>query len=266
MAILADKPKEALRHTVLAYGPSKAGKTESVGKLATLGYNLHWFDVEDGALTLSKLPEEAKRRINLYSIKDTAENSYAAKTLLKVLNWRNNGPKSLCIQHGLLDCPSCKKEEKPFDSFDITKLGLNDIIVIDSLTQLSDSILNSLLASPENKPEYDHWRNLGVKLDSVVDWMKAAPCHVIMITHEQDIEMEDGRNKLTAVGGTKNYARNLPRHFSHVVYFSVVNKSHTAQSKSVALNGVVTGSRTDADVTKDPTNPLGVIFPKLATA
>ena len=83
MAILADKPKEALRHTVLAYGPSKAGKTESVGKLATLGYNLHWFDVEDGALTLSKLPEEAKRRINLYSIKDTAENSYAAKTLLK---------------------------------------------------------------------------------------------------------------------------------------------------------------------------------------
>lgn len=266
MPVLSTIPPQNLRQTVLAYGPSKAGKTESVGKLATLGYNLWWFDVEDGALTLSKLPNDAKERVHLYSIKDTAENSYAAKTLLPILNWRNVGPKELCLAHGMLNCPSCKKEAKPFETFDITKLGLRDIIVIDSLTQLSDSILNSLLSSPETKPEFDHWRNLGVKLDSVVDWMKAAPCHVVVITHEQDIEMEDGRNKLTAVGGTKNYARNLPRHFAHVVYFSVVNKKHTAQSKSVALNGVVTGSRTDADVEKDAANPLAVIFPRLTTA
>jgi len=77
MPVLSTIPPQNLRQTVLAYGPSKAGKTESVGKLATLGYNLWWFDVEDGALTLSKLPNEAKERVHLYSIKDTAENSYA---------------------------------------------------------------------------------------------------------------------------------------------------------------------------------------------
>ena len=83
MSILSTKPKAELLHTVLVYGPSKSGKTEAVGKLAELGYTLWWFDNEAGALTLSKLSPAAQARINLYSIKDTAENSYAAKTLLK---------------------------------------------------------------------------------------------------------------------------------------------------------------------------------------
>lgn len=266
MSILSTKPKAELLHTVLVYGPSKSGKTEAVGKLAELGYTLWWFDTEAGALTLSKLSPAAQGRINLYSIKDTAENSYAAKTLLKLLNYRNVGPKNLCTKHGNLECLECKKSGDSFEEFDITKLGPKDVVVVDSLTQLSDSILNSMLSSVEQKPEYDHWRGLGVKLDSVMDWMKSASCHVVFISHEQGIEMEDGREKLTAVGGTKNYARSLPRHFSHVIYMSVVNKKHNAVSKSVALNGVVTGSRTDADVEKNEGNPLSAIFPKLATA
>ena len=109
MSILSTKPKAELLHTVLVYGPSKSGKTEAVGKLAELGYNLWWFDTEAGALTLSKLSPAAQGRINLYSIKDTAENSYAAKTLLKLLNYRNVGPKSLCTKHGNLECLECKK-------------------------------------------------------------------------------------------------------------------------------------------------------------
>ena len=78
--------------------------------------------------------------------------------------------------------------------------------------------------------------------------------------------MEDGKAKLTAVGGTKNYARSLPRHFSHVVYFDVVNKLHKAESKSVALTGAITGSRTDADTGNAVSNgnPLSAIFPKLS--
>lgn len=264
MAILAEIPNELTKHTVLAYGRSKSGKTLAVGMLAELGYNLHWFDLEDGALTLQQLSPAAKARIKLYRVRDTSHNAAAAKTILPLLNYRNTSPQNICQAHGMLNCAACKTAGAAFDTIDISKLTApKDIVVIDTLTQLSDSILNLVLKDPEAKAEFEHWRALGVKLDSFMDWMKAASCHVVVISHEQEVEMEDGKSKLTAVGGTRNYARGLPRHFSHVVYFDVVNNKHTAKSKSVALTGAITGSRTGADTGKTENNPLSEIFPKL---
>lgn len=266
MPIMSSMPVKDQVHTVLLYGPPKTGKTEAAGDLSKLGYNIWYFDIEGGSLTLTKLPPEAQTRIHLFQVRDTIENQYAAKTLLKILNWRNVGPKQLCLAHGNLDCPVCKKDGAEFEEFDITKLGPRDIIVVDSLTQLSDSIIASVLPTYDSKAEFDHWANQGTKLDSLMDWMKASKCHVIFISHEQEIKMEDGKEKLTAVGGTRNYARKLARNFSHVVYMTIVNKTHRALSRSVAMNGVVTGSRTDADTEKTapPGTPLlASIFPKL---
>ena len=267
MAILKDIPKTEDRHTVLLYGPPKTGKTRMVGKLAELGYTLWFFDVEQGSLTLRQVSPEAQGRIHLFSIKDAAENSYAAKTLSRVINFRSVGPQLICQEHGLLNCPACKKDGKPFDTFQLEALGPKDIVVIDSLTQLSDSYLNWSLGNDLNKkPEFDHWRDLQVKLDSLIDAMKTAPCHFIVITHEQTIETDSGKEKLSPVGGSRNYANSLPRQFAHVIHCEIHNKAHAAFSKTTHHPGIITGSRLDVDVSLDSGKygtPLAAIFPSL---
>lgn len=267
MPVLSKIAKGNDLNTVLLFGPPKVGKTRMVGKLAELGYTLWYFDTEQGSLTLRQVAEEAQSRINLFQIKDAAENSYAAKTISKVINFRSVGPRAICQAHGLLDCPACKKESLPFDTFQLEILGPKDIVVIDSLTQLSDSYLNWSLGNQlDRKPEFDHWRDLQVKLDSLIDAIKTAPCHFIVITHEQEIEGDDGKQKLRPVGGSKNYAITLPRQFSHVVYCNITNKVHTAFSKSTYHPNIVTGSRLDVDVQLDAGKygtPLAAIFPPL---
>lgn len=267
MPKLNEIPRKTDLHTVLLFGPPKVGKTRMVGKLAELGYTLWYFDIEQGGLTLRQVSPEGQARINLFQIKDAAENSYAAKTLSRVINFRSVGPQLICQAHGLLNCASCKKEEKPFDTFQLEALGPADIVVIDSLTQLSDSYLNWSLGNQlEKKPEFDHWRDLQVKLDSLIDAMKTAPCHFIVITHEQSIETESGKEKLSPVGGSRNYANSLPRQFAHVIYCTIHNKEHAAFSRTTYHPGIVTGSRLDVDVALNAGKygtPLAAIFPPL---
>jgi hypothetical protein len=253
-------------HRVLIYGPPKSGKTAVVGKLAE-HYNLLWFDLEDGVKTLLnpelKIPPAALDHVTLVQLPDTKDYPIAAETLYKVVDWK---PISICEEHGKVNCTICKQKSAPFVELDFSKMDDSWIIVVDSLTQLSNSVMNMILrarglTSYDAKPEWDDYAKQGAWLDRWLSILQNCPFNVVVISHEMGIEMEDGKEKLTAVGGTRNFSRNLPRYFDHVAYAELKAKKHVLGSSTTYGVNVVTGSRTGAktEVSVDG-NPLLEIF------
>ena len=75
-----------------------------------------------------------------------------------------------------------------------------------------------------------------------------APYNVICITHEVSTELEDGKEKLVPVAGTRNFSRNTAKYFDTVIYCEIKNGKHIAASKSTYANNILTGDRLGVEV------------------
>lgn len=234
---------------VIVFGDAKTGKTELVGELARHGFILDWFDVENGHETLLKLPPEAQANINLFRIPDTRDNPQAQDTLRRILR---PGKYDICEKHGKVGCMLCKKEGATFSIFDHANLNEKHIVVIDSLTQVSNSALAVAMKGldVETKPEWDHYAKQGFILDDILGRVQSAPFHVCIITHTTETEMLDGKEKLVPYAGTRNFARNVSRYFGHSIYLYTSNKQHKAASSSTFSTQIATGSRSDISMEK----------------
>lgn len=254
---LTDK-KVSSTHRVLVFGAPKTGKSELAGKLAQQ-FNLLWFDLENGYTTLLKLPREWQERIEIVSIPDTKVFPIAIETMLKVIT---GARVEICETHGKVSCALCKKEPAPFTTVCLNDLSEDTIVVIDSLTQLSNSAMNHLTKNQEElyKPEWSDYRNQGQLLDKFLSQIQQARFNVVCITHETETEMEDGKKKLVPVAGTTSFSRNTAKYFDHVVYCEIKNRAHSFSSSTTASNMVLTGSRTDARIEDDPSHSLLPIF------
>lgn len=245
-------------HRVILYGEPKTGKTELAGKLAEY-FNLLWFDLENGFVTLTKLPAEWQERIELISIPDTKTYPIAIETMLKVIIGK---PVTICEAHGKVDCPLCKKENAPVVSVELNTISDDTIVVIDSLTQLANSAMSflTLKESDTYKPEWTDYRNQGSLMDKFLSQIQQAPYNIICITHETETEMDDGSKKIVPVAGTTNFSRNVSKYFDHVVRANIANKKHTFASSTTSSLRAVAGSRTDVAVEKDASPSLLRIF------
>ena len=239
---LTDKVKSRT-HRVLVYGEPKSGKTELVSRLAER-YNLLYIDLENGYETMFKLPIPWQERIDIVSIPDTKVWPIAIETLLKVVT----GTKvEICEEHGKVNCQLCKKNSAPFATIELNALPEDTIVVIDSLTQLSNSAMNHLTRTQDDtyKPEWTDYRNQGQLLDKFLSQVQQAKYNIVCITHVVETELEDGKKKLVPVCGTTAFSRNTAKYFDHVVYCQVSNKKHNFASSTTYANNVLTGSRTD---------------------
>jgi hypothetical protein len=239
---------ESKTKRVLVYGPPKSGKTELVGRTAEK-YNLIWFDLENGSDTLLKLPEEWKQRVEVIKIPDTRGYPIAIETCLKVIK---GDSVRICDEHGKAGCPQCWdmktkvwKEGKTGTEVCLKETASDTAIVFDSLTQLTNSAIANIT---RNKPDdykltYDDWGNLGKVLDTFLSYVQNAGYNVICISHENAVEMQDGKEKLVPTAGTRNFSRNSAKYFGEVIYCEVVNKKHRFASSTLYKNNVLTGSR-----------------------
>ena len=229
-------------HRVLLFGPPKSGKTQLAGSLAS-AFNLIWFDLENGVDTLLKLPVEQQDRIEVLSIPDTRGFPIAIETLLKAIK---GGPIDVCEKHGKVACALCKQQNLPSVHLELATLPLDTIVVVDSLTQLTNSAIAHITkAQPEDyRLEYNDWANLGKLMDTFLSFVQQAPFNIVCISHETEVEMEDGKQKLVPTAGTKNFSRNTAKYFDEVVYCEVKNKKHIAASSTTYANNILTGSRT----------------------
>ena len=246
-------------HRVCVFGPPKSGKTEIVGKLSK-HFKLWWLDLENGSLTLKKLPPAQQANINLLSIKDTRALPIATETVSKILT---GNPTKICWEHGKVNCPICAKNHPDnFDTINLSTFTPNDILVIDSMTQLSNSIMAVITKGrPEDaKFEWDDYRAQGTRLDLILSLIQQSTFHVIVITHEAEVELEDKSKKLVPIAGTANFSRNTAKYFDHVVYCGKVGTKHIAGSSTSFKPNILTGSRTDATIEKSAEPSLFEIF------
>ena len=250
--------RQSATHRVLVYGGPKTGKTELVGKLAE-HYNLIWNDCEKGWVTLTKLPAAWQERINIISIPDSRVYPIAAETWLKVIK---GDASEICIAHGKVGCAICKKNNESFDKINLSLVPANTIVVYDSLTQLTNSLISNLTKTqPDDyKLQLDDWGNLRVLIDKFLSQVQAAGYNIVCITHEEEVIMEDGKKKLVPSSGSSKSSMNTAKYFDHVVYCEVKNKKHTFGSGTDFGMNMVTGSRTGIALEKNATPSLLDIF------
>lgn len=247
--------KQSMARKILVYGAPKTGKTDFVGQLASLK-KLWWLDLEDGIKTLVHSPRITPAmigNIELIKIPDTQIFPIAARTILHLIKGL---PGTICEQHGAWKCPACKTANAPAAAIDLSSFTNNDVLVIDSVSQLAQSAMNDIQKAViaadkfDVKPDWDDYANQGRIMDRIFSIMQQAPFNVVAISHEQLVEMEDGKKKLVPIGGTSQFSKTFAKYFDDVVYCEKVNSKHKFATSSTYSNSIVLGSRTGKELEK----------------
>lgn len=240
---------------ILVYGPPKTGKTDAVGQLASIK-KLWWFDLEDGIKTLLSSPRmkpEWFDNIELFKIPDTQIFPIATRTLLKVIKGKRV---AVCHAHGAVGCPICAKSGGASTEICLDEFTNNDVLVIDSGSQLASSAMNDIQSKIiqadqfDKKPEWDDYFNQGRILDRIYSILQQAPYNVVTISHEQMVEMEDGSKKIVPIGGTSQFSKTYAKYFDDVVYCEIATRKHRFASSSTYKPNVMSGSRTGKEIEK----------------
>lgn len=242
-------------HAIMIYGPPKMGKTRMVGTAAKIEEieNIYWFDLENGSETLLNmgLTEAEMDKITLYRVRDTKDNPIGVETVLKALSSRNDI--SICDAHGRVDCAICKKEKNSFTPFNLTKCTHNDLVVIDSGTQLGESAMAAACLGQDVlfKPGFDEFGIQGKYLSDILSVVQQATfTNFVVICHTLVIEDEDKKDKFFPLMGTKPYSMRVAGKFGTVVFCDKKMNVHTAGSSSTYRGNVLTGSRLNVAVEK----------------
>lgn len=248
-------------HRVCLFGPPKVGKTEMAARLSE-HFDLLYFDLENGYMTMRKLPKEWQKRINLITIPDTRDYPIAAETVAKVFK---GGKHKICVDHGKVSCMLCLKDpvNKVVEEIDMDNIPKTTIVIIDSGTQMSNSVMAHITKNQTDisyKPTWDDYVAQGTVMSKWLSNLQVARYNLIMITHETEIELEDGAKKVVPVSGSTNFSRNTAKYFDHVVYCQVKNKEHKFGSGTTYQTNIQTGSRTDVTIEKMEAASLLQIF------
>ncbi len=243
-------------HSILIYGDAKTGKTRFVGTSAKIKEfkRIFWIDLENGSdtlLNMDLLPEEMDK-IELIKIPDTREVPRGCETILKMLSSKTQI--QICHVHGKVGCVECQKEGKPSTPFLLKDCTHEDLIVIDSGSQLGDSALAmACLGKPiEFKPGFDEWGASGKYLGDILSVIQqAANTNFVVITHTIVVEEEVNgvkRDKVYPLMGTRNMSSKVAKYFGTVVFLELKMGKHGGGSSSTYKPNHTTGSRLNVKV------------------
>jgi len=243
-------------HSILIYGPPKVGKTVLAATAAKIPEveNIYWFDLENGVESLLRmgLTQAEMDKITIIKIRDTRENPIAIETMLKAFS-TNKKPISICEMHGKVDCAECAKAKLPSIMWSLDQCTHNDLVVIDSGSQLGDSALAAAcLGKPSMfKPTFDEYGMVNKWLGDVMSVVQQAThTNFIVITHEIPLEDNEGKDKLYPLMGSKQFSSKCAKFFGTVVYVHKKLNKHVAGSSSTYRGDLVTGSRVNAVIEK----------------
>ena len=259
MDMLALKKKRdeiSSSHAILIYGDSGCGKTRLAATAATIPAlnRIYYIDLENGSDTILNmgLPDEALGKIQLYKICDTRKDPHAMSTMLKMFSAREDI--SLCEEHGRINCLECTRAKKPTQIFNLTKMTHNDLVIIDSGSQLADCGVNALLkGQPEDAIlQIQEWGTVNNWLKSILQTVQAGRyTNVVVLTHVLYDEEYSGtginktliRTKIYPLMGTKTFSTQVGKYFGTIVHLEVKNKKHVGGSSTVYALNTQTKSR-----------------------
>lgn len=240
-------------HSILLYGPPKSGKTKLAGTAAQIKEikKIAWFDLENGVETLLHmgLTEGELAKITLFKLPDTRENPIGIETMLKAFSAKQ--PIPICNEHGRVNCVACKDPNQS-SLFNLGSYGHEDLIVIDSGSQLGDSALNGACKGKpvDFKPGWDEYA-LQVKwLGDILSVIQQAHhTNFIVLTHEAVLEEDINgtkKDRIFPLMGTKNFCMKVAKYFGTVAYLHMKLGKHAAGSASTYRSDTLTGSRVNA--------------------
>lgn len=279
----AEQLKLLNAYTILLYGDSKTGKTRLAATLAKVPWvnKIYWWDLEHGAATLITMVKEGiltvdqAAKIILSQIHDTPEVPRAFETVTKAIT--SKVPGSICDEHGKWNCEACVKGNKSAVPFLFKALKEDEFLVIDTGSQLADSIMNyyCLGKGLAFKPGWDEYGPQGRILSDILETIQGGGKNVLMITHTTILEIEAGGEKVDKVYpciGTKPFSAKCSKYFSHVIYMDIriketvggdLRASHTAGSSTLFRPGIITGSRAGWKLENEKEADFSLLFAKL---
>lgn len=247
-------------HSILVYGPPKSGKTELVATAIRIPEiaRVFWFDIENGIETIlgMGLTDEEMEKVTVIKIPDTRDKPEAIATMLKAFS--SKIPVTICEQHGTINCVDCKKAGKNAITWLISSLTHNDLVVIDSGSQLADSAMAALCLGKDDmfKPGWDEYGIQGKWLGDILSVIQAATnTNFVVITHEMCIENDEKKDVFYPLMGTKAFCMKVGKYFGTVVYVHKKLNKHVAGSSSTYLGDRITGSRVRAVIEKKDQKP-----------
>lgn len=242
-------------HSLLVYGPPKSGKTVLVATAATIPEvsKIYWFDLENGVESLLKmgLSDTEMEKIVVIKVRDTRDSPIGIETILKAFSAK--APLSICEEHGRADCASCAKEKKPFIKWCLSQCTHNDLVVLDSGSQLGDSAMAAAcLGKPQMfKPTFDEYGMVNKWLGDVMSVVQQAThTNFVVITHEIPLEDNEGKDKIYPLMGSKQFSSKCAKFFGTVAYVHKKMNKHVAGSSSTYRGDLLTGSRVNAMLEK----------------
>lgn len=254
------------RTKAIVYGPPKSGKTALVGRLAE-NFKLHWLDLENGIKTLlnpAMLAVQHRKNVNVIQVPDHRMYPIAIDTVRDILR---GGTKRICHSHGKVNCPVCAKQtDSKWSEINLEAFTDSDILVIDSLSQLANSAMNkgilkeiSKPGGEEYKPTFHDFAVQGALLEQVLSLIQVVDLNIIVISHEVESEMTDGKDKIVPMAGTRNFSKMSAKYFDAAVYCTITNKVHRAYSSTSFAPNILTGSRLPVNVDNEKDGGLSLL-------
>lgn len=168
---------------LLLIGDSGAGKTGSLASLAAAGYNLRIMDLDNGIDVIggllrdaSKYPPEAIDRVSYVTITDPMK-SMGGKLV----------PKSATVwQRATKLLDNWKTDTE--DLGPVSSWTPNEVLVIDSLTFISNAALNLVLAMNARlgqRPHQSDWGDAQTLVEGLLGYLydDSIKCNVVMTSH-----------------------------------------------------------------------------------
>lgn len=215
---------------IIIYGPPKARKTTWAGMAAESGFTTIFIDIEDGAIVLNQLSEDAKSRLWVIPCSDTAS-SFSGVEFMGCLFkrdkfiWSVKRKRQIISTSGVIDDDHYLLVQK-------SALNNNIVLVLDSWTALVASLRGKIFSDmgmaidEAKKLEWSDYGSGNQVLTNFLNAWRGLQCHKIIIGHEEFREksikigtVETKRTRGQIISFSGNHSATLPAFFDEVVYF-----------------------------------------------
>lgn len=241
---------------ILAFGREKSKKTWWTLNAVRAGYNVILIDGEGGSKIVRQIPQEYWHKITIVDVEDRSGQPIFGQFVTELFLFKKF---IYDIQtRRIVRNSSMLTPEHQYFEVDASKLTHNDILVVDSLTELRFSVIldwardNGINLADPSEVESDRWgyyRYASTMLDWMLEQMTSLSCHFILIGHETLYEKYSGTGKnrtlesseLIIKSSSNPHAKTVPNRFDDVLYFHIMNRQHRISTE--ALQGRQGGSR-----------------------
>lgn len=273
LALKKAREKESGSHAILIYGDSGSGKTRFAATAAMIPEirKIVWLDLENGKDTILSmgLSDAALQKIQLFSMLDTRKDPFVMNAILRMFSSAQDVP--ICEAHGKMNCVKCMQEKAAFQQFNLTKLTHNDLVILDSGSQLTDCGVNALLkGQPEDAIlQIQEWGTVNNWLKSILQVVQVGRhTNFVVLTHVLYDEEYTGtgpnkqlvRTKQYPMIGTKTFSTMVGKYFGTIVQLEISGSKHKGGSSTTYRPNVQTKSRLNIEIEKSPTLDMKAIL------